>query len=524
MTTIIVVFCIAMAVSFLATPGARRFAFLCGLLDRPNARKVHTRPIPRIGGVAIAGAFFAALIVITTFDTKISLLLRFGRQEILIITGLLIAFGVGFIDDCLRVGYKTKFIMQIAAASIAFAGGLRITSAWFIPVVFDCAVVQYGATVFWFLLFINAINLIDGLDGLAAGICLFVSFVMMLVAMSAGDFYTALFFAALAGALLGFLPFNFHPASIFMGDGGSYFLGYVLAAMGIMGSYKTQMSATILIPLVALGVPIFDVILSPIRRFLRARAPFNPDKSHIHHRLIALGLTARMAVLVCYVITCGLCLFAIIMVNFYNEFGGLLLIILGAVTVVFTKRLGYGDFITVRALRNWMNEISYTVGINRQRRKLIDYQMSTDAAISDGDVLEHFGSFLEDLDFDHADYYRSDYTFDGGKTPQVSPSSQDLNHRTTPIGEASVTLRRRQPQWSWDNPARAVAGQRFSHSLLRVEVPLINDMGEHFGTLLVVKDMKRGGFERHSLRRIDMMCQTVTRTMDRLQKAEIGHS
>ena len=521
MTTIVIVFCVALIVSLSTTPVVRRMGIRYGLIDRPEARKVHKRPVPRIGGLALLFSSLTALVLISLVDTAVADLLHIGKSELLLILGLFIAFGTGFTDDCRRLGYKAKFILQIAAATCAFMAGLRIGNLWLVPLppLFGFDILSYCVTVFWFLLFINAINLIDGLDGLAAGICFFASTVMILMAMYAGDFYTALFFAALAGSLVGFLPFNFTPASIFMGDGGSYFLGYALAALSIMGSHKTEMGATLMIPLVALGIPIFDVLLSPVRRFLRARSLFSPDSSHIHHHLIAMGLTTKRAVLVCYLITLSLCIFAIVVANFHDEFGGLLLIILGIGTFVFMRFLGYADFLSPHKLLNWFHEINYTLGLQRQRRKLIDYQIKTENARSDRDVWRQVISFLRDIDFDYASFYDSIHTFKGGKSPtrhHSSPKDHTFKIRKAKIDEASVILRKKPPQWTWDNPACAARGHRFSHSLLRMEIPCINGTGVHFGTILIIKDMKRGVFEQHSLRRIDGMRVSVTKAMEHI--------
>ena len=158
-------------------------------------------------------------------------------------------------------------------------------------------------TVFWFLLVLNALNLIDGLDGLASGITLFVALTLLIVWDSPSNLIVAMALAALAGASLGFLRYNFHPASIFLGDSGSYFLGYNLAALSILGSLKSEAAVAILIPIVALGVPVIDALWSPVRRFILGQRIFTPDRDHIHHRLLKLGYTHRRAVLLLYAIT-----------------------------------------------------------------------------------------------------------------------------------------------------------------------------------------------------------------------------
>jgi len=212
---------------------------------------------------------------------------------------------------------------------------------------------SYLVTVFWFILFINAVNIVDGLDGLAAGIVVFASLVMVILSILQDDFLSAIFFAAMAGAALGFLRYNFNPASIFLGDGGSYFLGYSIAAFSIMGSVKSQVSVALLIPLLALGIPLFDTLLSPLRRFLLGKKLFQPDAAHFHHRLLEKGLTARNAVYVIYLITLFLCIISIAIVNIRDERAGLFVIVLGAAAVIFVRKLGYFEYFGSKKIYSW---------------------------------------------------------------------------------------------------------------------------------------------------------------------------
>ena len=253
---------------------------------------------------------------------------------------MLVVFGAGLVDDFHSLGHKIKFLFQIIGASVAFWGGIRIDDLVFSGVPFDFGWMSYFVTVFWFLLLINAVNLIDGLDGLAAGICFFASSFMSVLLIVKGDIFHAVLFTSLAGVLLGFLRYNFNPATIFMGDGGSYFLGYTIAALAIMSSAKCQIGTLMTIPVLALGVPIFDAILSPIRRFIIGRGIFKADKSHIHHRLIAMGLSTKRVVWITYGVTAFLCLIAIVIVNLRDEFAGLFLIALTIGAFVFIRKIG----------------------------------------------------------------------------------------------------------------------------------------------------------------------------------------
>ena len=157
----------------------------------------------------------------------------------------------------------------------------------------EFGVFSYLITLFWFILFINAVNLADGLDGLAGGIICFVASVMVILSILNDNYVVAMMFTALSGSVLGFLRYNFNPASIFLGDGGSYFLGYMIAALSILGNVKHQVGAATMIPILALGVPLFDTILSPLRRFVKGRKMFHPDDGHVHHRLIRMGFSVK---------------------------------------------------------------------------------------------------------------------------------------------------------------------------------------------------------------------------------------
>ena len=214
-----------------------------GAIDMPGERKVHSKPIPRCGGMAIFLAFILTLFIITLFMTDVSNKLVLDKKTSFFFIGMLIVFAVGLFDDFHRLSPKVKFFFQIIGASVAFYGGLRIESFSFFGLGFDFGIVSYFVTVFWFVLFINAINLIDGLDGLAAGITFFASLVLTILSVVRNDYLMGMLFVALAGACLGFLRYNFNPASIFMGDGGSYFLGYAIAGLSIMGSIKSQVGA-----------------------------------------------------------------------------------------------------------------------------------------------------------------------------------------------------------------------------------------------------------------------------------------
>ncbi|MCI5208355.1 MAG: undecaprenyl/decaprenyl-phosphate alpha-N-acetylglucosaminyl 1-phosphate transferase, partial [Candidatus Electrothrix sp. ATG2] len=275
MVTLLFVFVAACLTALVLTPVVRRLALAFDLTDKPTARKMHNRKIPRIGGIVLFSSFFLPFLLLFVFRTNSLVEQNFFADTGILsfVTGAVLIFVLGLVDDIRELSFSFKIFGQLLVAVLIYHCGIRITAVT-TPFGPDFAIgyLALPVTVFWFLLVINAINLIDGLDGLAAGICLFVSLSMLFVCIVNGRFSTALTFAALAGALLGFLRYNFHPASIFMGDSGSYFLGYCLAALSIGGSVKGQVATAMLIPVIALGVPLIDTLWAPLRRFINGQS------------------------------------------------------------------------------------------------------------------------------------------------------------------------------------------------------------------------------------------------------------
>jgi UDP-GlcNAc:undecaprenyl-phosphate GlcNAc-1-phosphate transferase len=296
-------FFIALAIVVAVTPLVRRFAIDVGAVDRPGERRVHERVIPRLGGIALVLSFFAPLLVLFGVETEVA---RQFFSEPLRIVGLvaggLIVSGLGVFDDVRGVRAGTKLCVQTLAAAVAYACSYRI-DAIAIPGIgsLDMGIFGLPMTALWIVAIINAINLIDGLDGLAGGVAFFACVTNFVVGAINHDSLVMLLSASLGGAVLGFLLFNFNPASIFMGDSGSMFLGYVLATMGILGnSVKSSTTVAILVPLIALGLPIMDTLFAMVRRILERRPIFSPDRGHIHHQLLAMGVNHRRAVLTLY--------------------------------------------------------------------------------------------------------------------------------------------------------------------------------------------------------------------------------
>ncbi|MBS2027854.1 MAG: undecaprenyl/decaprenyl-phosphate alpha-N-acetylglucosaminyl 1-phosphate transferase [Deltaproteobacteria bacterium] len=345
MLTYVVAFGLAFAIATALTPVVRNLALRYGLVDARSSRKVHEKPIPRLGGLAIVIGFYAPLVGLAIYHNSISQLLYADRLRVagFFAGGIFIA-ALGLYDDLKGANARQKFAAQFIVAAVMYALGFHvdaIANPFGSPLQFG--VLGFPITLVWIVGVINALNLIDGLDGLASGVAFFAVATNFLVAFVRGDILMSLLMVALAGAILGFLLFNFNPASIFMGDTGSMFLGFILATSSIVTSQKGATAVAMLVPILALGLPIMDTLLAMLRRFITGRPMFSADKEHIHHKLMALGYTHRRAVLGMYVI-CVFFTLASLGIMFANApQAALILAVVGAVVFVLMRRLGYLD-------------------------------------------------------------------------------------------------------------------------------------------------------------------------------------
>lgn len=306
---LIITFITALAGSMLLTPVAEKIAVKFGAIDKPNERKVHKKPIPLWGGLGIAFAFFIAVfisIMIFRNYKVVALDERIIRNLTGIFIGGVLIVILGMVDDKINVPAKIKFIAQILIAVILIKFDVAITFLTIpgIGLVYLPVWLTWLLTIFWIVGLTNAINLMDGLDGLLAGISTIFALLFFIVAILKGPFVVALLMMGLAGSSLGFLRYNFNPARIFMGDTGSLFLGLMFSSLSIMGALKVTTAMALFIPLLIMGLPVIDTSFAIIRRFIGKRPIFSPDKEHIHHKLMDTGLTQRQAVFYIYII-CG---------------------------------------------------------------------------------------------------------------------------------------------------------------------------------------------------------------------------
>ena len=303
----VVPFVIALVVSYLLTPSVKKLAIKIGAVDRPNARKVHTHVIPRLGGLAIYIGFMAAVLFCVPLQ----------HELVGMLLGCTAIVAVGIWDDICNIPAKVKLVGQILAACIPIAFGIQIE--WltnpFGDIIVLPEIIAIPVTIFWIIGFTNTVNLIDGLDGLAAGVAFIASISMFLLAYNLNQFLPALVIVSMAGAALGFLQYNFNPAKIFMGDTGSTFLGYILAVVSIQGLFKFYTIISFAVPFLMLGLPIFDTCFAFIRRIAHGQSPMHADRSHVHHRLIDMGFNQKQAVAILYAISATLGLTAVVLTS-----------------------------------------------------------------------------------------------------------------------------------------------------------------------------------------------------------------
>ena len=335
-------FIVSFAFTFATTPLVRRFAFKIGAIDIPkDNRRMHKKPTPRIGGLAIIFGFTVATLCFA----------QPSRQLYGTLAGAAIIAVMGVIDDCKNLPAKLKFVIQIIAALVVvFAGDIKIdvftnpnflsdNPYWVLP-----EWLSVTLTVIWIVFITNAVNFIDGLDGLAAGVSAIMSISLVFISIRVGEYSIAILGIALMGSCFGFLPFNFNPAKIFMGDTGSTFLGFLLATWSIQGVFKSYAVISFAVPLLILGLPLFDALFAMIRRILRGQSPMTADRGHLHHRLVDMGFSQKQTVFILYAISGVLGITAVLLAE-SGVLRALLLVICVLILLLIGSMLGKNSYV-----------------------------------------------------------------------------------------------------------------------------------------------------------------------------------
>lgn len=344
MVKVFLAFAVSAIISYSIMPFIIKLATMIGAIDVPkDTRRVHKTPIPRLGGLGIfIGFLISALLFIPPNVRVLATLLACG-----------IMVNMGIVDDISPLKAKTKLLIQIFCAGIITWAGIRIdffTNPFADNVLIAMNILSIPVTIFWIVGITNTVNLIDGLDGLAAGISTIAALILAVVAVSSGQYITATLLMGVAGGAVGFLPHNFNPAKIFMGDTGSLFLGFILSVASILGTIKGATVLAVVIPLFALAIPILDTTFAIIRRFLAGKPIMGADKGHLHHRLLSKGISQKKTVLYLYAMAALLGASSLLLQK--SDFVTGLLVILGDAIIVFfgVKKL--------RILQDVKNEIA----------------------------------------------------------------------------------------------------------------------------------------------------------------------
>jgi UDP-GlcNAc:undecaprenyl-phosphate GlcNAc-1-phosphate transferase len=394
MTTIPLSALFAFLVATGATPLVYRLALRFGALDVAGSvhRKSHGADIPRLGGIAIAVAFYAPIVGLLLVESDIGR--RFVANPPLaygMLGGGAVIVGLGIVDDIRGVRARTKFLVQFAVAIAVVSLGFKIRIIAFPSLPVIDGLVTFPLSVLWIVGLTNAMNLIDGLDGLAAGVGLFGLVPMIVTALVTGDLLLALICCTLAGALLGFLLFNFHPARIFMGDSGSMFLGFILALTTVQGATKGPVVVSFLAPVLALGLPIMDTLLAIGRRALIGQPLFAGDDGHIHHRLRRAGLSHRRTVLTMYAVAFVLAGGSLGLLLFRQQAVAITLSIAVAICAVLMRVIGYLPILDLGA------RLRSTRALRTRNRMLYAKLRLHIQSLHRSDAREGVSRFCEDL-------------------------------------------------------------------------------------------------------------------------------
>jgi UDP-GlcNAc:undecaprenyl-phosphate GlcNAc-1-phosphate transferase len=471
MNTYLLLFTTALALSLVLTPLVRRVCARRGWLDLPREeRRIHAQALPRLGGAAVYLATLAALPVLLLLDNSVTWSLGAERHQLLsALVPASLVFLLGVYDDLRGLQARAKFLGQGLAAGLFYAlgGRIEVLSVPLLGAIKLPALLGFLITVLWVVMVTNAFNLIDGIDGLAAGAALFAAFVMTIISVGLGHPFVTVLALVLAGALVGFLRYNFHPASIFLGDSGSLFIGFLLAALSVLGVQKASTAVAIAIPLMAFGLPIADTCFAVVRRFISQRPLFDGDREHIHHMLLRRGWSQRRAVLVLYGV-CALCgLWALL---FARDAGvgrttGLGLFIAGVALVVAVERLHYHEVDELREslkLRLSLSERRLRTANNIRIRR-------ASQAVAQAATLNSLFHAVEEL------LAQSEFA---GAVVRLGCGDPERNRRALERETGAHSLRRAELRqgcicWSWERDGVKAAEMAASSRFWSLRLPLL---------------------------------------------------
>jgi UDP-GlcNAc:undecaprenyl-phosphate GlcNAc-1-phosphate transferase len=429
MRSYVTLFTLSFLIALAITPFVRRKAAQWGAVAVPDDdRHIHARPTPRLGGVAIYLAFLATLLCVPFLGNMVSDMFREDLpRHLVLLAPATLMFLFGVYDDFRGASASLKVAVQTAAAAIVYAGGYGIENVsspfatdgswWHLP-----AWLSFPMTALWIIVITNAFNLLDGIDGLAAGASVFALLSILVFSIAQGNPEVSLIAVVLVGAVLGFLRYNFNPATIFMGDSGSQFLGFMAASLSLVGSQKGSTIVAIAIPLVSFGLPVTEAGLSLARRFLSGQPLLRGDRGHIHHRLLDRGLSQRQAAILLYGVSALFALFGLMLLNPARNLAALVFFVLGVGILFGVQHLRYAEF---SALGDQIRR-----GVTRRRRSLaagVQARRASDdlsLASSFDQLFDSLEQMLAAGEFDRAELRAGDLFWEWEREGVATPADQ----------------------------------------------------------------------------------------------------
>ncbi len=473
------IFFLALLASFVLTRYVRDAATRRGWVTPPTqSRDLHSSPLPRLGGVAIFLSFSVSMVAASALAFySPHLLPAFSLKPFLtILFPAMLVFLLGVYDDLHSVGPYFKFAVQALAAVLLFLGGLRIVN---VPVLFGPHELPWFVglplTILWVLAITNAFNLIDGLDGLAAGSALFSTLVVFVVALLNEQHLVTAMTIALAGAILGFLRYNFNPATIFLGDSGSLFIGFLLSALALEGAQKSPTIVAVAIPIVSFGLPILETSLSILRRWISGRPVFAADREHIHHKLLQHGLTHRQVVIVLYGVSAVFALLSLFLLWPTGSSVGLVLAVVGTGIWIGVQRLGYLE----------LGELARVAQRTFEQRQVFINNLAIRRATEELKVARDYEQICRILE---AAFSTND--FDG---LDVKIKLFPGEHFSLGVADASAPSRRGETSFHWSRHAGSKSLAELAEWTLSLE--LVSGSNRHRGSLMVHRVYSQRGLQ-----------------------------
>ncbi|MCI0337206.1 MAG: undecaprenyl/decaprenyl-phosphate alpha-N-acetylglucosaminyl 1-phosphate transferase [Acidobacteria bacterium] len=481
MRTYLTLFTLSFLGSLLITPFVRRKATEWGAIAMPdNGRHIHLRPTPLLGGVAIYLAFTLTLLCVPFLGNLVTDIFRANLPKLIaLLVPATFIFFLGIYDDFRSASAPVKIFFQLIAASMVYAGGLRIENlsspfggTWELPML-----LSFPLTALWIVIITNAFNLIDGIDGLAAGASVFALLSILVFSIAQLNPEISLISVVLVGAVIGFLRYNLNPATIFLGDSGSLFLGFMAAALSLAGSQKGSTIIAIAIPLVSFGLPVTEAGLSLVRRFLGGRPLFAGDRGHIHHMLLQRGLTQPQVVILLYAVCALFSLFGLMLLNPKRNIGALIFFVLGVAFIFGVQHLRYAEFSELGSqIKQEVSRRRRALAVNVRVRRTSD---GLGSAKTPDQLFAALEEMLSTNEFDCTILELSE------KAPLIA--SYSMRYCAYPVNRTSSNV-----IWVWERGDTDLEEILNSDQFWTLRVPLTDEEGKTLGAIIFYRCLLDG--------------------------------